>query len=69
MMSDQGNMSQQGGMIAYGKPRSPLMVIILAMLTIGIYGIYWTYCIAEENKRYGGVGPGGLIHLLLCFIP
>ena len=55
MMSDQGNMSQQGGMIAYGKPRSPLMVIILAMLTIGIYGIYCTYCIAEENKRYGGV--------------
>ena len=69
-MSDQESMSQQGGsMILHGTPRSPLMVIILAMLTLGIYGLYWTYCIAEENKRYGGVGPGGLIHLLLCFIP
>ena len=67
-MSDQENMSQQGtSMIVHGTPRSPLMVLILALLTIGICGIYWTYCIAEENKRYGGVGPGGLIHLLLIF--
>ena len=69
MMSDQGNVSQQGGgMIIHGTPRNPLMVIILAMLTMGIYGIYWTYCIAEENKRYGGVGPGGLIKIKKKFI-
>jgi hypothetical protein len=44
-----------------------MVVLILSIVTLGFYGIYWTYCIAEENKQYGGVGPGGLIHLLLCF--
>ena len=75
MMPNQQGMPQQGmpqggTMILHGTPRSPLTVLVLSLLTIGIYGIYWTYSIAEENKRYGGVGPGGLVHLLLIiFIP
>ena len=75
MMPNQQGMPQQGmpqggTMILHGTPRSPLTVLVLSLLTLGIYGIYWTYSIAEDNKRYGGVGPGGLVHLLLIiFIP
>ena len=63
----QQQMPPQQQMTAHGTPRSPMVVLILSIVTLGFYGIYWTYCIAEENKQYGGVGPGGLIHLLLCF--
>ena len=69
-MMPQQQMQQQmppQQMTAHGTPRSPMVVLILSIVTLGFYGIYWTYCIAEENKQYGGVGPGGLIHLLLCF--
>ena len=75
MMPNQQGMPQQGmpqggTMILHGTPRSPLTVLVLSLLTLGLYGIYWTYSIAEENKRYGGVGPGGLVHLLvIIFIP
>ena len=58
-----------GGVMQYGTPRKPVMVILYSILTLGIYSLYWNYQIAEENKNVAGVGPGGLVHLLLMFIP
>lgn len=68
-MGGQMSSPMGGGIIPYGTPRSPLMVLLYSILTLGFYGLYWQYQIAEENKNAGGVGPGGLMHLLLSLIP
>jgi hypothetical protein len=34
--------------------RSPLVVLGLVLVTIGIYGFYWYYKVNEEIKRYTG---------------
>lgn len=54
---------------SYGKVRSPIMVIVLSIVTFGIYGIVWWYSLHEENKVHGDEGPGGLLAILLWFIP
>ena len=68
-MGGQMSSPMGGGIIPYGTPRNPLMVFIFMILTLGIYGLYWQYQIAEDNKNVSGVGPGGLMHILLMFIP
>ncbi len=53
-----------------GKPRSSVSVILLSIVTIGIYGIYWQYRTFKEMKRYSGEGIGGALALVftLTFI-
>jgi hypothetical protein len=42
------------------------MVIVLTMLTFGIYGLYWYYKTHEELKAYSGEGIGGAMALLIA---
>ncbi len=54
------------------KNRSVALVIILSLVTCGIYGLYWIYVTAEalENNGRAGNGMNGIVLLLLClFIP
>ena len=48
-----------------GQVRSPVAVILLSIVTLGIYTLYWYYAVFEELKDRTGNGVGGPIGLLL----
>src|SRR5260370_6584062 len=49
-----------------GKQRIPWKVVLLTIVTLGIYGLYWYYMTFQEMKEYSGEGLGGLLGLLLA---
>jgi hypothetical protein len=51
-----------------GKPRGVLFVIVLSIVTLGIYHLYWYYKSFEEMKRHTGSGIGGILGLLIAII-
>jgi hypothetical protein len=53
-----------------GKTRSPIAVVILSIITFGIYYLYWYYVVNSEMRQYRPfieVSPG--IALLSQFVP
>lgn len=48
-----------------GELRSPLVVLLLSIVTLGIYGLYWYFKTFDEMKEYSGEGVGGVVGLLL----
>ena len=48
-----------------GQVRSTGVCILLAIVTFGIYSIFWFYKVHEEMKRHSGQGIGGAVALLL----
>jgi hypothetical protein len=48
-----------------GQVRSPVTVILLSIVTLGIYFLWWTYTVFEDLKQRTGEGVGGLVGLLL----
>jgi membrane protein insertase Oxa1/YidC/SpoIIIJ len=40
----------------------------LALVTLGIYGLYWVYMTYEEMKQHTGEGLGGGVGLLLYLV-
>jgi len=53
---------------AVGKVRSPVVVILLSLVTLGIYGLYWQYATFQEMKEYAGEGIGGGLGLLFAIL-
>jgi hypothetical protein len=51
-----------------GKPRGVLFVILLSIVTFGIYHLYWYYAGFEEMKRHTGNGIGGILGLLIAIV-
>ena len=51
-----------------GMVRSPIAVLLLSIITIGIYGLYWQYATFKELKAYSGEGIGGGLGLLFAFL-
>ncbi len=51
-----------------GKERGVGFVIVLSIVTIGIYTIYWYYATYADLKRHRGEGVSGIIGLLLVFV-
>jgi|SRR6188472_3041505 Domain of unknown function (DUF4234) len=51
-----------------GQVRSPAFVIIISIITIGIYFLYWHYKTGEEIKRYSGEGLGGILWLVIGLV-
>ncbi len=49
-----------------GVVRSSLTVILLTIVTLGIYGLYWQYVSFKELKDYSGEGIGGGLGLVLA---
>jgi len=49
-----------------GKIRSTGVCILLAIITFGIYSIYWFFKTHDEMKRHSGQGVGGGIALILA---
>ncbi|PKK86160.1 MAG: hypothetical protein CVT48_02330 [Thermoplasmata archaeon HGW-Thermoplasmata-1] len=51
-----------------GKVRKPGIVLLLMIITFGIYGIIWYYCTFEELKNWRGQGWGGVLYLVFQFL-
>jgi hypothetical protein len=51
-----------------GQPRGVAFVIVLSIITFGIYHLYWFYKSFEELKRHTGNGIGGILGLLIAFV-
>jgi len=51
-----------------GRPRSPVAVILLNIVTFGIYGLVWVYKSHEEIKQHSGEGVGGWVGLILAMV-
>ena len=52
-----------------GRHRNPLVVLLLMIVTLGIYGLYWIYISFAEVKAHRGKGVSGFVGLLLALIP
>lgn len=48
-----------------GKPRSIALVIILTIVTFGIWSFVWSFQNGEELKRHTGTGVGGVGYLFI----
>jgi len=51
-----------------GQPRGVLFVILLSIVTFGVYHLYWTYKVFEELKQHTGEGIGGVLALVIALI-
>lgn len=51
-----------------GKVRSPVTVILLSIVTLGIYSIIYQYSIFDELKNWRGQGWSGGLYLLFTFL-
>ncbi len=58
----------------YGQPSGPIGAqksipkqIGLAIITFGIYAVYWAYTSHEDIKRHTGEGVGGAVGALIYF--
>ena len=47
---------------------SPWLVILLEIVTFGIWGIFWTYRTNEDLKKYNGDGLGGVLGLVIYLL-
>lgn len=53
---------------AIGETRSIGLSILWFILTLSIYGFYWTYKTHEEIKRYSRSGVGGVVGLVIFIV-
>lgn len=51
-----------------GHVRNPVAVILLSIITIGIYALYWEYASFKELKEYSREGIGGWLGLLFAIL-
>lgn len=49
-----------------GKPRGWVVVLLLTLVTLGIYGLVWQYKTFQEMQDYSGEGIGGVVGLILA---
>ena len=65
-MAQPASAARAAGTGPLGKPRSSVVVILLSIITLGIYALVWQYKVFQEMKDHTGQGIGGLIGLLLA---
>jgi hypothetical protein len=51
-----------------GQPRSAGLVILLSIVTFGIWTLVWSYQNGEELKRHANTGLGGIAYLLITLL-
>jgi hypothetical protein len=44
------------------------ITILLMIVTLGIWGFFWSYHTGEDLKRYNGDGLGGLVNVLIYLV-
>ena len=55
-----------GGARPLGKTRGWVVVLLLTLVTLGIYGLVWQYKTFQEMQDYSGNGIGGVVGLILA---
>ncbi len=63
-----GGLAPSGGFGPIGKRRSIGLVIVLTIVTLGIWTIVWSYQNGDELKRFANQGIGGLGYLLITIL-
>ena len=48
-----------------GQRRGIVFVLLISLITFGIYTIYWAYKTQQEMKDYSGQGLGGVLGLVI----
>ena len=66
MSTQAETMSSSSGPL--GQQRGVAFVILLTIVTLGIYSIYWAYKTQEEMKQHTGDGLGGVLGLVVWFL-
>ena len=51
-----------------GHRRGILFVLLISLITLGIYTLYWAYKTHEEMKQHTGDGLGGVLGLVVWII-
>ncbi len=51
-----------------GQRRGIAFVIIITLITLGIYSLYWVYKTQEEMKQHTGEGLGGVLGLVVWIV-
>jgi hypothetical protein len=51
-----------------GQPRGVVFVILMSLVTLGIYLLYWDFKTFEEMKKHTGEGIGGVIGLVIGIV-
>lgn len=51
-----------------GKPRSTGLVILITIVTCGIWTVVWSYQNGEELKAHNRTGLGGVAYLIITFL-
>jgi Domain of unknown function (DUF4234) len=51
-----------------GQPRGVGFVIVISIITFGIYFLYWSYRTFEEMKQRTGEGLGGVLGLVIAIL-
>ena len=51
-----------------GQPRGVGFVILLTIVTLGIYSLYWVFKTQEEMKQHTGEGLGGVLGLVVWIL-
>jgi hypothetical protein len=67
-MSEMAATSAAVGAGPLGTPRGVLKVILLSIVTLGIYGLVWVFKSHEEIKKHSGIGVGGWVGLIIYLV-
>lgn len=51
-----------------GQPRGVAFVVVMTFITLGIYGLYWTFVTFDELRNHMATGLGGGLALILHII-
>ena len=51
-----------------GQRRGVVFVLLITLVTLGIYTLYWAYKTQEEMKQHTGEGLGGVLGLVVWII-
>jgi Domain of unknown function (DUF4234) len=60
------NPSGYGNLRSLGRQRNGVVVILLSLITLGIYWLVYVYKTHNEIKQHSGLGLGGGVALLLA---
>lgn len=61
-------MGDAGTLGPIGTPRSVLIVILLTIVTLGIWAVVWSFQNGDELKRHAKTGLGGVAYLFITLI-
>ena len=51
-----------------GQQRGTAFVVVVGLLTFGLYWLYWAYKTQDEIKRHAGDGVGGVLGLVIWIL-